>query len=356
MPPKVDSIEVVQACYDLRAPEKAWLQRLCDLFHELFGASEHGTIAYHLDPAFSPVRIGEVVQSGGSMDVAGRIVALGAMLERKRAGQANLAERLQAKIYDAVVRGGLRSPADRMLLSEVDKIGPDWMYTLGVAGVRDHRMLINHHVDGLGATVMVSGLSHRGRLRPEERERYLMLGAHVKAGYRLRRRLRDAAEKLDAPTGGAVLNEDGRVVHADGEAQQGEARAELEHCVRLIERSRTGKGEREADALSVWRGLVAGRWSLVEQFDADGRRYILAHQNPEGIVDPRGLSDMEARVTGLAVRGHSNKLIAYHLGIAEGTVASHLHQAQRKLGVRDRVELVRTLGTHYPLRTDPRFS
>jgi DNA-binding CsgD family transcriptional regulator len=57
---------------------------------------------------------------------------------------------------------------------------------------------------------------------------------------------------------------------------------------------------------------------------------------------------METRVVGLAVRGYADKLIAYHLGLAEGTASSHLGSALRKLGISNRVELVRQLGTRYP--------
>ncbi|MBX3229512.1 MAG: hypothetical protein KIT84_17160 [Labilithrix sp.] len=49
-------------------------------------------------------------------------------------------------------------------------------------------------------------------------------------------------------------------------------------------------------------------------------------------------------MTGLAARGYSDKLVAYHLGIAEGTVASCLSRAIRKLGFADRADLLRTLG------------
>ncbi|MDI3283820.1 LuxR C-terminal-related transcriptional regulator [Polyangium sp. 15x6] len=38
--------------------------------------------------------------------------------------------------------------------------------------------------------------------------------------------------------------------------------------------------------------------------------------------------------------GHSNKLIAYELGIPEGTVATHIRSIRMKLGVRSRTELV----------------
>ncbi len=106
--------------------------------------------------------------------------------------------------------------------------------------------------------------------------------------------------------------------------------------------------EAAEEALEVWQGLIDGRWSLVDTIDTDGRHLLLAHRNPEDIRDPRGLSRMESRVVGLAVHGHSNKHIGHHLGIAEGTVSSHLARALGKLQIASRIELVRRFGTRYP--------
>ena len=163
---------------------------------------------------------------------------------------------------------------------------------------------------------------------------------------RLRRRLHESAGAVEAPEGGAVLNASGGVVHADGEARTGIE--ELTEGARRIDHARSAKSGREEDALRVWQGLIQGRWSLVEEFDTDGKRFVLAHRNPEDVRDPRGLTPIESRVVGLAVRGYPDKLVGYHLGIAEGTASSYLVDAMRKLRISNRVELVRKLGTRYP--------
>ena len=151
-----------------------------------------------------------------------------------------------------------------------------------------------------------------------------------------------------APVDGAVLDPLGHIVHAEGEASDKDARHTLGLLTRNIDRARTASAGRDAEALAVWEGLVDGRWSLVEQFDSDGRRFMLAHKNPEGVVDPRGLTDLESRIARLAARGYSDKLVAYHLGIAEGTVSSQLTRAVRKLGLSGRAELVRLFGQAAP--------
>jgi len=93
-------------------------------------------------------------------------------------------------------------------------------------------------------------------------------------------------------------------------------------------------------ALDVWRGLVAGRWSLVDQFDHDGRRYIIARENEPSTRASVALSDRERQVMGYAARGWANKTIAYHLGLSLSTVATHLSSAAKKLGAASRIEAV----------------
>jgi len=353
---RIDPIEVVEACYDLRASEPEWLERVGRGLNAVGPSEGRGLIGYHVDLSDGGPRIRNPVHVEDHNGVIERIRYMADLLERRRAGKAGTFETLQAALYEKVIAFGLRTPADRMLMSEIDKVGPDWMYTLGVPGVRDHWMSINHHIDGLGATLFVRGLGKRPVLRAAERQMFQMLSAHIKAGLRLRRRLgARALDRVELPRDGAVLDASAHVVEAAGEASDAEARNELREQARLIDRARAAHGGRDPEALEVWRGLVSGRWSLVEQFDSDGKRFLLAHRNPEEVRDPRGLTPMESRVTGLAVRGYSDKLIAYHLGVSEGTASAHLHRALQKLGMANRVELVRLLGTHYPQPTDRRF-
>lgn len=341
-----DAISVVEACYDLGASDDAWLQQLTERIHELV-ASPIATIAYHLDVGPQGVCADLMVYAGDGAEVVAGLRKLHAMSQRGHAEGASLFERLRGRLVDRVALGVLRMSAECVLFSEMDKLAPDWVYTHRTPGLRDYLQLINHHIDGLGATCINSGLDERGRLTPAARQRYQMLGAHIKAGYRLRQRLaarRGSEEPIDPPAEGAVLEPTGKVLHADGDAKAPEAREALRTMGAAIDRVRTRAGRAEEDALEVWQGLVDGRWSLVERYDKDGRRYLLAHRNPEEVRDPRGLSAMELRVLGLCVRGYSNKLIGYHLGVSEGTVSTHLHHGLRKLGLRNRVEAVRLLG------------
>jgi DNA-binding CsgD family transcriptional regulator len=346
---KRDPIALVEACYALRASEAQWLQAIADAARPLMRSPT--VIAYHVDFDDKGLHIDREVQSGEDMgDVAGQIRAYGDGFARRRAGVASAEDHETLTVIERVIRTQLSEPVDRMLMSEMRSCAPRWAYTLGKS-VRELLFSINHHIDGHGATYIVGARDTPGQMHARERTQFQKLSAHIKAGLRLRRRLGElmhSAPQVQVTEGGAVLDASAKVVHADGEAREDDAREALEQRAREIDRARTHKSGRDEHALEVWRGLTSGRWSLVERFDSDGKRFMLAHKNAEQVSDPRGLTALEARVTKLAVRGYSDKLIAYHLDIAESTASMQLASALRKLSLSGRVELVRTLGGGQP--------
>jgi DNA-binding NarL/FixJ family response regulator len=153
--------------------------------------------------------------------------------------------------------------------------------------------------------------------------RWENVAAHLAAAGRLRRAL------AGAPLGEAVLSPDGRVVHAGRRAQ--ESLDELKQAARAMDAARR-RGTRDSPE--------ALEWSLVEEFERDGRRFLIAHPNAPTAPDPRRLTAVERMIAGYVAMGHANKLIAYELGLSLGTVSGHLYTIFRKLGVRRRVELV----------------
>jgi len=96
-------------------------------------------------------------------------------------------------------------------------------------------------------------------------------------------------------------------------------------------------------ARTLWTGLVAGHWSIVDCFDRDGRRFVVAAKNDHGAVS-RALSTRQAEVVARAAAGQSLKRVARDLTLSSSTVSAHLSSAMRKLGVKNRMELVRTMG------------
>lgn len=93
-------------------------------------------------------------------------------------------------------------------------------------------------------------------------------------------------------------------------------------------------------SIDDWKGLVSGRWSLLDRFERDGRRYVVAQENMPYAPGPDALSTRETQVLGYAALGHHNKLIAYDLGISHSTVRVLMARAASKLGARSREEAV----------------
>lgn len=180
------------------------------------------------------------------------------------------------------------------------------------------------------------------------RKRFERLAVHIAAGHRLRRRL-GCADELQAtplseiPLGAeAVIDPKGFVVaHAEGHAGDKNIPKALRDAAIRIDKARSKLRRENADqALEVWQGLVRGRWSLVDWFDSDGRRFVLVVPNAPGLGDPRGLTEREHQVATFAGQGESSKLITYRLGISPQRVSALLQSAMRKLGVKTRPQLV----------------
>lgn len=165
----------------------------------------------------------------------------------------------------------------------------------------------------------VPGPAQRGHLRK--------LAAHLRAGARVRSH-RPAIE--------AVLDHAGRVHHAAESVKDRRARELLSRGAKAIERARK---VRTVEALETWHALWDGRWTLVDSFDRDGKRWLVAKANNSTSSSTAALQPRERDVVLGAAAGRSLKLMAYELGLPIGTVASTLERAMRKLRVRTRAEL-----------------
>jgi len=169
------------------------------------------------------------------------------------------------------------------------------------------------------------------------------LAAHVASGFRLRRQL-DLSMERGLSGAEAVLEPDGALAHAEGAATEGPARLALRGAAVALDKARA-KAARISDpdgAIAEWRPLVEARWTLYDHFERDGRRYYVARKNDPQLAED-GLTLRERQVAGFAALGHSNKLIAYELGLKPSTVATHLTAAAKKLGLTGRLELIRHL-------------
>jgi DNA-binding CsgD family transcriptional regulator len=168
---------------------------------------------------------------------------------------------------------------------------------------------------------------------PRQRAALNRIAAHVAAAARLR--LSGAAEPDDAD---AVLSVAGRLEHL-AIVDDGNAPSVLPDAVRSRSMARKLRREDPARALQLWQALVAGRWSLVDHEDRDGRRFVLARRNASNVREPAALTPNERLAALYAVSGHPNSLVAYELGLSPSTTSVLLRSAMRKLRVKSVAEL-----------------
>ena len=151
-----------------------------------------------------------------------------------------------------------------------------------------------------------------------ERGRLLRLVAHFSLSERL------LSKKVAPPR--AVLGPDGGILHAEEDATSRGARASLRAQVLRIERARVTRDQ--DDALDLWRGMADGRWSVVDEFDTDGKRFFVARENLRAAAAPRALTEREKQMLALLAEGKNNKLIGYELGLSPSRVSTGVRAIQ----------------------------
>jgi DNA-binding NarL/FixJ family response regulator len=196
---------------------------------------------------------------------------------------------------------------------------------------------------GLGLTLVLDTVRNSTQT---ERRRWTRCAAHIGAGLRLRAMARQLAS-LDGKPIEAIFDGGGKLCDAREAATSKSARELLRTAVRKADKARSAGGRLNADeALKAWEALIRGRWSLVDHFDSDQRRFVVAVRNDLRSLDPRGLSLRERQVVEYAGQGRSAKEIGYLLGAPAASVENSLRRAQAKLGLRSRVELTAFFAPH----------
>lgn len=327
-----DPIEALEAAYDLSGDERGWLG---GLVAPLANSVGRAGMLFTFDA------------SASQRTSAPTFHGLGEAMQAAFAEEFDLTARALASNEGA--RAAFLGKTGCMTLSSLldavpgSSAEPIAAHRAAVArlGFADSFGIVGRNPDGtgicFGTTVEVGAVLPAHFLR-----QWTHVAAHLAAALRLRRSLeRHATIDLD---GESVIDPSrSRVEHAIGPAKSAPALATLRDAVRAVDRARTRRVRREDPlaATELWRGLVAGRWSLIERYDSDGRRFYVAHKNDPRAPELRALSTRERQVVAYAVQGHSNKLIGYELGLSKSTVVNHLTAAQKKLGVESRTELVR---------------
>ncbi|NOY90018.1 MAG: hypothetical protein GXP55_02330 [Deltaproteobacteria bacterium] len=303
-----DPIDVAETAYDLGGDDRTWLTRVLaaaapsmdrglGVFACFFELSEQEEVRFR-DPVYrgTDLAFGTVFQP------------LGERLEP------SLVRRLF--VYGPDVASLLDLLGWGYLSKEEVELGRSALKQAGCRDLLSVRIYDELHRQGL---LLVAPLERKTRAAAHFVTRWELLSGHLTAGLRLRSMFATSS----APGADVALRK---------------AAAAVETEAGLMRR------EPPERAIALWRGLVSGKWSLVDHFDEAGRRYIVARRNDPHVRDPRALTERERQVALQLSRGHGNKQIAYTLDLSASTVAHHVRRVQRKLGFDSRVELVDFLG------------
>jgi DNA-binding CsgD family transcriptional regulator len=333
---KADVVAAIEACYRPAASDEAWLGSVLGALQPVLDVGS-GVLALLVD-ASDPLRLR--AWSPVQIDCPSKFTDVA--VKMTEAAPPPMIDRFYRRPKPGITASQLIGRKAWVQLP--DNI--NWMLPLGMA---DCIGLVCTDVTHRGCVLMAP----TSRIMSVPRRRTLQLrklAVHAATGLRLRRRLDAApAPSSGEPRGEAILHPDGRIAHAEPDAEPDAEPAAVRDALRnyahAVDRARGRMRRSDPDgALDLWKGLAAGRWSLIDHFDTDGRRYLVAHRNDPQLESPNALTLPERQIAGYAAMGHSNKHIAYELGLSESTVATHLGAAGLKLGVRSRADLLRLVG------------
>jgi len=312
-------IRMVEEGYRLELDEAVWLRRLTEVAP--FAALD-GVLGYVFELVPGSLALGTVVQTGGELDL---------LRFTQQINEDNDKDALDVLYRSGMVTGTM---SETVFLVRPEQA----VRYRELTGGRIHDAIGVVARDGRGAgLVLTECLREARRSTARERARWERAAAHLGAGLRLRRRL--SSLDLDDPNVEAILDSEGRVQEARGVARPTAARDVLRAAARAVDRARGDTRTDPEEALELWRALVDGRWSLVDHYESDGKRWVVARRNDVADGDPRGLTPREQEVAELVGLGESNKAIAYRLDVSPSAVSLSVRGAIDRLGLSGRSEL-----------------
>jgi DNA-binding NarL/FixJ family response regulator len=180
---------------------------------------------------------------------------------------------------------------------------------------------------------------------------------HLCAAHRLRKR--HPQTRVSPNSAEAILDQGGRIQEATGVANEPSSQSVLVRAVRSMNKvrnSRRASIDPQA-AIKEWQSVIAKRWTLVEHFENDGKRFVLAVDNRAKAPSLDLLSERERDVVLRALRGCNDKVIAFELGVAQSTVRVLWARAAAKVGARSRRHLLEKVASNIgtdgtPVRND----
>ncbi len=334
---KTDAISIVEAAYDCDGDPRAWLDRLLEHAAPKLDRG-FGVVASTYAPDKGPEDMAFVNRGMRPADLD----ALVAMT----VANADIFHKMFSSAAPSMAPHNTAS-ATAGLTKEQARSWPGYVQYLHPLGIRDVVGVMARDVSG-HAVHISAPIPDLRRPTRFERATWSRIAAHISAGARVRR----AVEKLVtgdwAEGADAVVSASGSLVHCEKGAQGSDNREAFRRATKAIDRARSKARGNEDEALDLWQGLVAGRWSLIEQFDSDGRRFMVARRNEPQVADPRALNLRERQVLAYVAMGHPAKLIAYSLGVSQSSISTTRRTAMRKLGLQTTADVVRLFAEGRP--------
>lgn len=311
-----DLIGAIELAYDRTQDEQTWLAEITRVVAPSFGG--FGATSFVFDLSDEDIRLGTTAGAGERED-----------FERQHEvgrTQGGVQRAYECDMYTLLSRAVGAEEAKAAIAAS------------GMKG--DDAVGLRANATPKSGIILTTQVMAGHRLR--NRDLWTRFAAHLGAALRMRR----LQDEPTADSAQAVLSPTGRLEHGNREAIA--AQAPLSRAAKAIDRARGKLRRLDPDAATaLWRTMVCGEWSLVDWYDHDGKRYLLAQENCVPGRAKTTLTAREEQVVACAAMGHSNKLIAYDLGISTGSVAVILGRVARKLGVSGRVALVRAFKESY---------
>ncbi|MBX3190890.1 MAG: helix-turn-helix transcriptional regulator [Labilithrix sp.] len=332
------AVEIVEAAYDLSGSEAAWLRALLDVARSDLDVGS-GLYAFTGDATNAdPER--------------SQVFAERALVPAFRARLLELNETAPTALFDVLRKRHVTCGGLEQVLGAGSPTVAQFRQVMAVAGVVDGFCMFAQDAQG-GSVTVASPAPAPVKPSPRVRGIWQRVGLHVVAGLRLRRKLAARATRRDALLSPSGKLEDASATVADDDT----ARRALGDAVRAMEQARSAQVRASPErALELWRGLVAGQWSLVDHWEQGGRRYIAAYANQPGSRDPRALTASEQSVLRYVALGATNKEASYALGLSEKTVSGCVTQIMKKLRFRTRVDLAVMLDAPRAVSLDLSFA
>ena len=319
-PDALDLLSIVEACYDLEGDDRAWLTRIAKAAGAIIDDGLGIAAMLYGGDTLRDTRITDVTYDRGFP-----IEQLKCF--RARSGQT------ERTVGTRPV--SLESWFDRScgLVHAIEGLEA-FTAALPELGARDLYAINGRDTTGFGVWIGAP-LRSVGKVERRVDALWTRVAAHLAAGYRLRRAL--AANSAPSE---AWLTPDGVVVERLSSLETADVSL-LRRAVVAIDRARTHEGRADIDqATRAWTGLVRARWTLVDEFNAGGSRYVVARKNDGVASSTAELTQREQMVLGLASLERSNKVIAYELGLSASTVRVLFARAAAKLGVKHRDDAI----------------